>query len=100
MVIAGVETIHLSYLPSVIIATTYKRLSSVSRSRMRSESAVPFRTFTLFRIAVGGRSHTVFAQRGSKMDIESLRARLPARQRDVNREKCYKIVGMGVTTPT
>jgi hypothetical protein len=69
LVIAGVETIHLSYLSSVIVITidiTYKRLSSVSRSRMRSESAIPFRTFTLLRIAVGDRSHTVFAQRGSK----------------------------------
>jgi hypothetical protein len=41
------------------------RLSSASRSRMRSEKAIPFRTSTLLRIAVGRPSHTTFAQRGS-----------------------------------
>ena len=41
------------------------RLSSVSRSRGRSEEAVPCRTFTLLRIAVGCPSHTLLVQRGS-----------------------------------
>src|SRR5579859_4243049 len=48
--------------------------SSVSRSRRRSESASPFRTFTLFRIAVGRCPHTLFAQRGSDViALSSLR---------------------------
>jgi hypothetical protein len=42
-----------------------KKFSSVSRSRKRSESTYPFRTFTLLRIAVGRCPHTIFDQRGS-----------------------------------
>jgi hypothetical protein len=100
VVIAYVETTHLSYLPSVIIATiatTYKRLSSASRSRMRSESAMPFRTFTLLRIAVGGCSRTIFAQRGSKRILD---VRIPANLGNVNWKNGYKIVGVQVTVST
>src|SRR5579859_6375017 len=55
-----VGTTHL-----FLLASRTRRLSSASRSRMRSERAMPFRTSTLLRIAVGGPPHTTFAQRGS-----------------------------------
>jgi hypothetical protein len=42
-----------------------RTFSSVSRSRRRSESVSPFRTLTLYRIAVEYYPHTIFVQRGS-----------------------------------
>ncbi len=56
----------------------YRRLSSVSRSRMRSERASPFRTSTLLRIAVGCCSHTNFAQCGSEL-TRFIVIRIPAK---------------------
>ena len=53
-----VPTCLMSILP-------YMRLSSVSRFRRRSEEMYPFRPSTLYRIAVGHLSHTMFVQRGS-----------------------------------
>src|SRR6266516_7554479 len=57
-----------SYLPFSENTRFYglnRGLSSASRSRRRSEKANPFRTSTLFRIAAGRQSHTIFVQRGS-----------------------------------
>ena len=79
LVLSYVETIHLPYLSSFPLQSgeaNYKncfpdrfeepgRLSSASRSRMRSECPVPLRTLTLFRIAVGWSARTTFAQCGS-----------------------------------
>ena len=66
-------TTHLTYLPLREHTRGIRtRLSSVSRFRRRSEEAYPFRTLTLFRIAVGRHPHTLFVQRGSDYTILSL----------------------------
>jgi hypothetical protein len=72
LVVFYVGTVHLSYLLYAVCITIGTQLSSVSRSRMRSEDALPLRTLTLFRIAVGCSSHTIFARRGSKFLFLSL----------------------------
>src|SRR5450759_3462392 len=62
-----VGTAHLFLLAAVQLryCMLCSWLSSVSRSRRRSEKGFPFRTSTLFRIAVGAHSHTLFVRRGS-----------------------------------
>src|SRR6266446_7022873 len=59
-------------------------LSSVSRSRGGSERAHPFRTFTNHRIAVGHRSHTMFASTRVSLYTLVVVLRIPADRRNVN----------------
>ncbi len=73
-----VGTTHLAYLPQSITlcpsqtwACERRRarpgLSSASRSRTGSEPTHPCRTLTNLRLAVGRRTHTSFAQRGTDL---------------------------------
>jgi len=92
-------TTHLPYLSCtryLVSMSTWERmlhtrLSSASRSRMRSEKVLPLRPLTLYRIAVGYGSHTLFAQHGSCFIFVSPK-RLPFCLRIVNELEGFRDV--------